>query len=112
MTRHALLLAWLLAACAGATPGPSEPGAGPATCRLVRVDQVTRESDQDADSLVLTAVYSPPGATAEDQGGIEVEVQAVREREDDVRARLQANPEPLCRPEPGAPGGYRVQLPL
>jgi hypothetical protein len=91
------------------------------TCTVLRMEELQRESDNQTDSVFLMFVFRP-GASAghrehaghEEHGAqpISMQVQVQRERVDDLRAQLQANPELMCEPEPGTGTSlYRLRLP-
>jgi len=57
-------------------------------------------------------VYRPPSnGQADEQAPVSAQVRVQRNRVDDLQAQLQARPDLVCEPEPGAPGGYRAILP-
>lgn len=107
--RLGLVALFGLAGCASAPAPPTASAqSGPDTCTLVRVEQSRVESDGPHDALLLKAVYTPGHRSAP----VEVEVEVRRERANDLRAQLEAEPELMCEPDPAARGGYAVQLPF
>jgi len=94
------------------------------TCTVLRMEEQQRESDNRTDSVFLMLVFRP-GASAGHEGHdahdgheehgakpVSMQVQVQRERVDDLRAQLQANPELMCEPEPGTGSSlYRLRLP-
>jgi hypothetical protein len=120
--RFAFLTAATLAACAEQQPTPSSDARmAQRTCTVLRIEEMERESDNMTDSVFLMLVFRPGSAGAahdkhEDHAEhgaapVSMQVQMQRERVEDLRAQLQANPDLMCQPEPGRSNLYRLQLP-
>jgi hypothetical protein len=104
-----LLFALIAVGCAASQPPRSESPSSP-RCTFVRMELDERQAQEDSDSVSLMLVYTPPGAGREDVP-VSAAMRVQRNRVDDIAAHLRSNPELICEPEPGAPGGYRALLP-
>ena len=96
-----LVTAVLLAACgAQATPpaASSAPRKYAGRCDLVGIEEVPAPVDQEADSVVLIARYSP-GKSRDGRSPLAYRFQIARAREHDLRLHLQANPSVVCEPD-------------
>lgn len=107
-----LAIALIASACASSAPRKAEHAPSSPRCPLVGIEQVTSESDAPSDSVALVVSYRPPGRPeASAEGPVSMRVRVQRNRVDDLQAQLATQPDLLCEPEPGAPGGYRAFLP-
>jgi hypothetical protein len=114
ITTLALPCLAVLVACAGEQPPSEDARMVQQTCTVTRVEQVERESDSRTDSTFLMLVFRPNARGGHDEQTsqpVSVQVQVRRERVQDVQAKLKANPELVCQPEPGTRSAYRLQLP-
>jgi hypothetical protein len=105
----ALLCASGALACAASDKPRSQSPSSP-RCTFVRMELDERQAQEDSDSVSLMLVYTPPGAGREG-APVSTAMRVQRNRVDDIAAQLRTNPELICEPEPGAPGGYRALLP-
>lgn len=112
------LVPLLLGGCTASAPvapatGPGYTGSpAPGTCSVLRMEHSEREmlvTGNPVNSTSVVLVFRPPGEGHEAELSTKVEVQ--RELVQDLRARLETQPEVICEPDPAAPGGYRLSMP-
>ena len=117
MTRSARILSVLpltalLGACGAATPRSEAPERHLGSCSLLRIEHVEREGETlyPVNSALVMLEFRPPGPAGQ-SSSVSTKVQIRREVEEDLRARLDTEPELICEPDPTAPGGYRLTFP-
>lgn len=109
MPRTILLFTAALCACsAGQGPEARYPTADGPLCSYVALESGEAPAHDNVDSVMLVAVYrlSEPRLPAPKEP-IELKFQVNRSRMDELRGRLEAHPEVICRPDQDA--RYRVE---
>lgn len=99
-----------LTACGAQTPqrSPSYPANAGPLCSYIGLESSDEPAGDTFDSVMLVAVYrlNEPGI-APPREPIELKFQVQRSRMEELRGRLEAHPEVICRPDRDA--RYRVE---